>query len=122
MVHNFFWNMAIEVDMKEIKFPVGIGLPVFRTADGVEKIYRTITTKDLMDWWAETKQTFPKSDFGGLISDESRTMIYASVGDIKAECVLFDASYLKALGYTKVWFEDRTPGDTSISYIMWGEK
>lgn len=122
MADNFFWNMAIDVDIKEIKFPVGIGLPVFRTVDGVEKIYRTITTKDLMDWWTEIKQTFPKSDFGGLISDEWRTMTYASVGNIKAECVRFDASYLKALGYTKVRFEDRTPGDTSISYIMWGEK
>ena len=122
LMNDFFIQTPNNIDIKEIKFPAGIGLPNFRTVDGIEKIHRTITTKTITDWWSEIGQDIPKSDFSGFISDDLRGMIYASCADIKAECLMFDASYLKALGYKVIKFIDLQPGDTSISYEVWGEK
>ena len=118
----FFGQYPNPINLQEIKFPCSIGMPQFRTVDGVERIHRTINTKTIMDWWKELGQDTPKSDFGGLISDEVWSIVQASCADIKAECIRFDASYMKALGYAKLWFVDLTPGDTSIGYEMWGEK
>ena len=114
------FNFIVILDSKEIKFPLGIGLPSFRNVDGVERIHRVISTKDIVNWWNEINYEAPKNSFG-FVSDEMWSIVQHACTEIKAECIRFDASYLKALGHKTIKFLDLTPGDTSISYEMWGE-
>lgn len=112
---DFFNHTPQPITMKEIEIPIGIGLPEI-LEDG--RLKRLITISHLIKYAKEVGFSLPE-EYG--LGSPSKFM-YQNVAEMKAQCMRFDATYLKASGYTKIWFEERAPGDTSISYIMWGEK
>lgn len=123
-----FSVMPILIDIKEIKFPVGVGTTQF-VESGIEGsfvVHRSIGTKELLKYAKEFDIPFSHTGIdkilGGLPGESSQTQISYLVGDIKAECIRYDASTLKAMGYKKIWFRENAQGGTSISYNMWGEK
>ena len=115
---DFFKQTSQSLTMTEIETPVGIGLAHF--VDG-DKIHRNLPIRviiHLLDCLDPSKYQYTINgesfDFSCLHS--------RGLSDIKAACIRFDASYMVALGYTKIMFKDCAPGDTSIVYDMWGEK
>ena len=117
---SFFDQRPNPIAMSEIETPAGIGLPTFI---GGDKIGRVITASNLMDYMKD-RSVFPsggKYTLGGHDFDFTISVQH-HCAELKAACLKFDANYMKALGYTKLWFTDLTPGDTQISYEMWGEE
>jgi len=100
---DFFKQPSQPIDMSEVETPTGVGLPIFV---GANRISRVVSTEDIIRC---------ATDFDGKF-------VAHLCADMKYECTKFDASYMKALGYTKLWFKDVALGDTQISYEMWGEK
>jgi hypothetical protein len=110
------------LNMSEVKVLLGVGLPQFIEENAIRRIISTPTLEE-----AGKEMTAYWSGINSLICDEdelpgTRVRIEHICADVKAACLMFDASYMKLLGYTKLWFKDLTPGDTQISYEMWGEK
>jgi hypothetical protein len=112
---DFFVSTPMKINTDEVEIPIGIGLPII-LEEG--KLKRLITISHLLRYYKDINFSLPE-EYG---LGDTPTRVYQDVKTIKSQCLVFDATYLKAIGYTKIWFEDRAPGDTSISYIMWGEK
>jgi len=105
-------NFKIKINSEEINIPLGIGLPV----EVGGKIRRVLTTQDIVKY----QKVVPAGEIMGSMGFIN--IFTDTVADLKNDCVVFDATYLRALGYKNITIQDIAPGDTSISYILEGEK
>lgn len=99
---NFFEQAEQKIDLLDIEtYPLAEYPYIPVEYDLAEKkIHRVITIGELI------------KNFGFDIN------LSHTVGDLKANYLLFDVRYLHDLGYKHIYYKDLAPGDTSIVYEL----